>query len=439
MRRIICNSLINWKNSIGRKPLIVRGARQIGKTTCIRQFAKQEFDNLVELNFEQMLKLHRIFEKDLEPQTIIVDLQILINQQITPGKTLLFLDEIQACPRALLALRYFYELMPELHVVAAGSLLDFTIESIGLPVGRLNFLYMYPMSFLEFLWALEEDFLIKSILSQDISKECNQAVHEKSLRLLGEYMAIGGMPEAVATWRDHKNYHACLDIHHDLITAYQQDFEKYAKKTQIKYLEHVFTQAPQQLGQVLKYSKFTGDYRKRDLAPALELLKRANVITAVEYTSAQGIPLSAVSNPDDFKIIMLDVALTQTLLGLTTEDWILETEKAFINKGQIAEAFVGQELLAYSNFRQKQKLYYWRRHKRGSEAEVDYIIVNNHEIVPVEVKAGKGTTLKSMHSFLEQHQHCKYSIRFSTHNYSIYHNLHSYPLYAVMKLKHSES
>ena len=433
MHRIIHNELKNWKISDNRKPLVLRGARQIGKTTCIRQFAK-DFDSYVEINFEQMKQVHALFDGDLDPQKVLIDLQVLMKQQIIPGQTLLFFDELQSCPQALLSLRYFYELMPQLHLIAAGSLLEFAIETIGLPVGRVNFLYMYPMSFLEFLWALDEGRLVDAIVNQDPVVSCNNSIHEKALRLLGEYMAIGGMPEAVVNWRDHKNYQACLEIHYDLVAAYQQDFEKYAKRSQVKYLEHVLKQLPYQLGESLQYAKFSGNYRKRELSPAVELLQRANVITGVYDTPAQGLPLGAGIDPDNFKVIMLDVALTQALLGMTAEVWILDPQAAFVNKGALAEAFVGQELLAYGNPRQKQQLYYWRRNQRGSEAEVDYVIAKDNEIIPIEVKSGKGTTLKSMHSFLASHM-SPYGIRFSTHNYSVYEKIHSYPLYATFKLK----
>lgn len=434
MQREIYNHLINWKKNSARKPLIIRGARQIGKTTTVQQFGK-EFSNLVELNFERQSALHSIFANDLEPKKIITDLQVLLHQKITPGETLLFLDEVQACPRALLALRYFYELMPTLHVIAAGSLLEFCIDEIGLPVGRVQFLYVYPMSFKEFLWALDEAFLVDAIMNHDMKSSFQKAIHEKALRLFGEYIAIGGMPEAVALWRDKKNYQLCQDIHHDLITAYRQDFEKYARKSQIKYVEHVFSQSLFQLTQLFQFSKIPGEYRKRELLPALTLLEKANVLTRIQQIQTVGLPLNAHADPHHFKIIMLDVALTQTLLGLTSDQWILNTENEFINKGAIAEAFVGQELLTYHNSRQLAKLYYWQRNKRGSEAEVDYLVVQNNKIFPLEVKSGKGGTLKSMHLFLKQYDQTEFGIRFSTQNFSIHDKVISFPLYAVMILQ----
>lgn len=438
MKREIVNCLINWKKSDERKPLIIRGARQVGKTTGVRQLG-ETFTNFIELNFEQQSALNSIFSNDLDPKKIIIDLQVLTQQKIIPGKTLLFFDEVQVCPRALLALRYFYELMPELHVIAAGSLLEFCIEQIGLPVGRVQFLYAYPMSFKEFLWALDENFLVDAILSHDFNQPMQSAIHEKALRLFGEYIAIGGMPEAVQAWRDHKNYQRCQNIHHDLIAAYKQDFEKYAKKSQIKYVEHVFEQIPLQLGQQFQFSKISGDYRKRELLPALILLEKANVVTRVQQTQGYGFPLNAHADPHYFKMNMVDIALTQTLLGLTSEQWILDTENAFFNKGAIAEAFVGQELLAYHSARQAAKLYYWRRNQRGSEAEIDYLIAQNKKIIPVEVKAGKGSTLKSMHLFLQQYTQSALGIRFSAQNFSVYEKIISYPLYAVMLVVETEN
>jgi predicted AAA+ superfamily ATPase len=322
--------------------------------------------------------------------------------------------------------------MPELHVIAAGSLLEFAIDQVGVPVGRVQFLHAYPMSFKEFLWALDETFLADAILNHDPHHAFHPTNHEKALRLFGEYTAIGGMPEAVLQWRDHKNYLQCQIIHTDLISAYKQDFEKYAKKSQIKYVEHVFKEAPLQLGHQFQFSKMQGDFRKRELSPALTLLEKANIATRVQQVHAHGFPLSAHADPNYFKIILLDVALTQALLRVIPTEWILNTHNAFINKGDIAEAFVGQELMAYRNPRQDTALYYWRRNQRGSEAEIDYLIEQQGSIVPIEVKAGKGNTLKSMRTFLQTYPDTPHGIRFSTQNFSVHESIISYPLYAVM-------
>ena len=433
MERTIFSELTRWQQDPHRKPLILRGARQVGKTTVVRQLGKQ-FDSFVELNFEESAHLCDIFASNLDTTRIISDLQIMTGKTISPGHTLLFLDEIQACPPALLALRYLYESIPHLHVIAAGSLLEFAIEEVGLPVGRVSFLYLYPMSFIEFLLALDEAPLAEAILQQKATQPFSDPVHQKALRLLGEYIAIGGMPESVYLWKKNKNYRQCVDVHHDLLTAYRQDFEKYARRSQIKYVEHVFQQIPQQMGGQFRWSNIPGDFRARELTPALELLKKANVTTPIFQTAGWGIPLGAHANPKQFKLITLDIALAQAQLGVTSEAWILTPEKAFINKGTVAEAMVGQELLAYANPRQHPQLFYWHRQKKSSQAEVDYLVSQNTHIIPIEVKSGSGSTLKSLHQFLKERPETPYGIRYSTQNYSVFEKIHSYPLYAVSSI-----
>jgi hypothetical protein len=430
MKRIVDQDLKDWKTSPHRKPLMIRGARQVGKTTAVRNLGRS-FPHFVEINFESAVKWRAIFDKNLDAKLLLVDLELMTEQKIIPGKTLLFFDEIQACPQAMLALRYFYEQLPELHVIAAGSLLDFAIEEVGVPVGRVQFLYMYPMSLIEFLWAQDKAMLVDAILSASCDAPLSAVVHDKLNRLLGEYLAIGGMPEAVLHWTKTQDYQGCLDIHHDLLTAFKQDFHKYARTTQIKHVEHLFRTIPQQAGRIFRYTHIPGEFRKRELEPALALLIKANIMTPVVSSSAQGIPLGAQSNIDKFKLILLDVALMQALLGLTSSDWILNPEQVFINKGMVAEAFVGQELLTYGSARQAQHLYYWHRNQPSSQAEVDYLMVKNQAIIPVEVKAGKGSTLRSMHAFLKEHPNTPYGIRFSTQNYSVFDKIHSCPLYAV--------
>ncbi|OGT51033.1 MAG: hypothetical protein A3F17_05595 [Gammaproteobacteria bacterium RIFCSPHIGHO2_12_FULL_41_15] len=433
MQRLIDKQLADWKQDKHRKPLIIRGARQVGKTSTVRHLA-QSFKSYVEINLEEMHDLHIHFEGNLDPEIIIRNLGLSLHTKIIPGETLLFIDEAQALPRSLIALRYFYEKMPALHVIAAGSLLDFAIDQVGVPVGRVSFLYMHPMSLIEFLWAMDKKILADGILKQLPSEPFNAAIHNMAMKFVGEYMAVGGMPEAVATWRDTQDYKQCLKIHHDIISAYEQDFQKYAKETQIKHVEQIFRQMPLQLTKQFKYTNIPGNYRKRELQPALRLLEKACIIKPVYSAAANGLPLGGESNPEHFKTIMLDVALTEALLGQTNEEWILHPNESAINRGNITEAFVGQEILAYSTPLLRKDLYYWHKDSRSSQAEVDYVVNINHHIIPIEVKASKGSTLKSMHSFLESHPHAPYGIRISAHNYSVYKNIHSYPLYAVAAL-----
>ncbi|MFH1832388.1 MAG: ATP-binding protein [bacterium] len=431
MRRLIDYQLIAWKTNPYRKSLLLHGARQVGKTYAIRQLGAL-FDNFIEVNFEVQPKLKTLFEQDLNPKRILRDICVAIGaKQLVPGTTLLFFDEIQAVPQAIISLRYFYEMMPELHVVAAGSLLDFSIEQVGVPVGRVQSLYMHPMSFIEYLVALGQQRAVDAIFNQDYNKEMSSVIHDKLIGLLAQYTALGGMPQVVDVWRNTQDLFQCAAIHQSLLSSYRQDFYKYAKQKQVEHLRAIFDNIPLQLGRKFKYSEVEGGYRSRELSPGLDLLCTADVAQKVWYTAGQGIPLGAQKRLDDFKVILLDVGLSQATLGLQLGDWLLQPVATFVNKGEHVEALVGQELLAYTNPIYDAETYYWHRRKVGGEAEIDYLIQDNEFIIPIEVKSGKGTTLKSMHVFLENHPQSPYGIKFSTQNYSVYQNIRSLPLYAV--------
>lgn len=430
MKRLIDHYLREWKNSPYRKSLLLRGARQVGKTYAVRQLGKS-YKSFIEINFEINISAKDIFERDLEPERIIRDLSLLAGQQIVPGESLLFFDEIQETPRVLTALRYFYEKLPELHVIAAGSLLDFTIQSVGIPVGRVSSLYMYPLSFFEFLCACGHEILAQAILPGAITAPLNDAVHHKLLMLFGEYCAIGGMPEVVMRWRETQDPMLCFEILHTLVDTYRQDFGKYAERFQIKYLSVLFNAIPRLLGAKFKYSAIEGEYRKRELSPCLDLLTTAGVAHSVMRTAGNGIPLGAEVDLEIFKVIFLDGALGQALLGLDIKAWFLHPEQEFVNKGSFVEALVGQELLAHAHPAHKAQLFYWCRNAAGSEAEIDYLIAVEGKVVPVEVKSGVGSTLKSMHMFLGSHPQSPYGLRFSMQNYSVHEKIHSYPLYAI--------
>ncbi len=431
MKRLVDHFLIEWKNRAERKPLLLRGARQVGKTHAVRMLGKK-FDFFLEINLESNQLARKIIEKDLDVDRIMFQLSEFLEQPIVPGKTLLFFDEIQNVPQALIALRYFYEKVPALHVIAAGSLLDFAIEQVGVPVGRVSTLYMYPLSFLEFLVALGHETWAKSILDLSLIDAMNEAVHEKLVNLVGVYLAIGGMPAAINQWIRTRGSRDVKIIHSELIYAYEQDFGKYAKKHQIKYLNLLFLKAIEQLAQKFMYARI-GEYQKRELAPALELLEKAGLIYKVMYSAGQGIPLGAQADSNIFKIVFLDVGLSQALLKLDIIPWFIEPLNALVNKGQIVEAFVAQELLAYSDPIHKESLFYWNRENRSSEAEVDYLIQLKEQVVPVGVKAGINKRIKSMHIFLETHVQSDYGIRFWPGGAAIEKNIYSYPLYAIIR------
>lgn len=431
MRRLIDYYLLEWVKNPYRKSLILHGARQVGKTYAVRQLGTK-FDTFIEVNFEANPKLASLFEQNLDPNRIFRDLCTAIDIKLPiPEKTLLFFDEIQAAPQAIIALRYFYEMMPNLHIIAAGSLLNFAIEQVGMPVGRVQSLYMHPMSFIEYLVALDYYQVVDAIFSHDFHKEFSPVIHDKLIGLFAQYSAIGGMPQAVDVWHKTQDLQECAAIHQSILTSYRQDFYKYARQKQVNHVRALFDCIPLQLGKKFKYSEIEGNYRSRELSPGLDLLCNADVAQKVWYSAGQGIPLGSQKSLDDFKVILLDVGLSQAILGLQPGDWLLQPENAFINKGEHIESLIGQELLAYTNPIYDAELYYWNRRKAGGEAEIDYLIQDNEHIIPIEVKSGKGTTLKSMYVFLKSHANSPYGIKFSTQNYSVFQNIRSLPLYAV--------
>ena len=412
----------------------------MGKSYLAREFGR-EFESFVEINFEFSPQLCATFEKDLDPKRIVRDLSLFTGKEIVPGKTLLFLDEIQECPHCLKSLRYFYEKLPELHVIAAGSLIDFILEEIGLPVGRIKPLYLYPLSFMEFLEAMGQRLLRQEIDSIDQIKELPLILHNKLMDLLGEYLAVGGMPEAVQEWVNSGNIKHCSTIHQTLVDTYRQDFSKYARKSEQKYVDIVFNSIPRLLGKKFVYSSVSPELRTRELRPALDLLVKAGVAHVVYHSSSNGVPLGAEVNPSICKVIFLDIALAQSLLGLDQGQWILKPAESIVNRGQITEAFVGQELLAYSSPFRKRSLHYWLREKSGSRAEVDYVSEWKGKVVPVEVKSGKAGTLKSLNFFLQTKNTTPFGLQFSPNGYSI--NLErrivSVPLYGISAAEHLES
>lgn len=256
MRRNIEKDLKKWKDDRHRKPLLLRGARQVGKTYIVEKFARDNFSNYIEINFERKPELCQIFDT-LEPKRIVTALELATNSQVVPGETLVFLDEIQECPKAIMALRYFKEEMPELHLIGAGSLLEFVLndENFRMPVGRIQFLYLYPLSFFEFLTASGNEKLRKYLNEIDLSFPIEEAIHQRLLDLIREYMILGGMPAIIHEYLLQQNVQSCQEIQTDLLATYRADFGKYARTSQHKYLQLLFERAPGLVAQWFKYSK----------------------------------------------------------------------------------------------------------------------------------------------------------------------------------------
>jgi len=400
MKRLIEKELLKWKNQEDRLPLIVRGARQVGKSFTIERFGKENFKNLITLNFEFKPAYSDCFES-FDPNLIVSRIELMTEMDLTDGESLLFLDEIQQCPKALLSLRYFKEKRPNLHVIAAGSLLEFALkeEDFSFPVGRVMFLYMRPLSFHEFLLNAGYTKLLKEIEMISLSRTLDAVVHEHTLRLVREYMLVGGMPAVVNKYIETKSFLEVQRLQSALIESYRNDFGRYASKAQFKYLQKFFDKAPFLVGQVFKYVKVDPEARSRELKIALEQLCWTGLINRVFLTSANGVPLQSEVNDKKFKLVFLDIGLMQNAnkidpnIVLTQDIWQ-------VNEGALAEQFVGQEFLAYGNFYENTTLYYWEREEAGSTAEVDYIAQVGAKIVPIEVKAGSAGHLKSLKRFM---------------------------------------
>jgi predicted AAA+ superfamily ATPase len=316
-------------------------------------------------------------------------------------------------------------------LISAGSLIEFSVEKIGLPVGRISMLYIYPVSFFEYLATVENEELLSILRESSSSFYINEAFHIRLLSRLGEYIAIGGMPETLNAWISTKDLSNCVRIQNSLIDTYRQDFERYGQKHQIKYLEKIFNKIPSVVGEKFKFTKISDEYRKRELEPAMELLEKAGLVHRIYHTHANGFPLGAEMDFEKYKVIFIDVGLSNSVFGTNAKGWILNPLEEFVNRGSIAEAFVGQELLAYSDPNVKAQLFYWHREARASNAEVDYVIAINDRIFPVEVKSGAAGRLRSMAYFQKEHSNSSQGIRFYSGIPAKDENFVSYPLYSI--------
>jgi predicted AAA+ superfamily ATPase len=433
MKRNIDAELIKWQRSTARIPLLLRGARQVGKTFAVKQLAKQAFTNHVEINFEFEPFYADCFQS-LDPKQIITRITDISRQPITPGETLLFLDEIQNCPQAIMALRYFKERMPELHVIGAGSLLEFTInnEHFSMPVGRIQYMHMNPLSLREYIEALGYEGLLKQIRHASIEAPLDLALHNKLLLLTREYLLTGGMPEAVQAYIETENFQESQYKQTILLNTYRNDFGKYAKKTDYKYLQKIFDQTPALLGQQIKYSKIEPHMRSRDLKEAITNLSQAGVVRIIYATSASGLPLQALINEKKFKLLFVDVGLVTRATQLSINH-ILNDDINLMNQGAISEQLVGQELLAYQDCRLEPQLHYWARDQLGSQAEVDYLITHEDQIIPIEVKSGTTGKLKSLHLFLREKK-IPLGIRISETPLTLNNHVLSVPFYLISEL-----
>ena len=372
----------------------------MGKSTLVKLFAKKASLNLIEINLELHPDLNAVFATLDLPQ-IILNLQSIAGRQIRKQGCILFLDEIQATPNALAALRYFYEQMPELPVIAAGSLLEFSLanHSFSMPVGRIEYLHLGPMTFHEYLEAVDPAGL--ELLDQlNPHRQFPIKAHQRLLLRQREFMLTGGMPEAVDVFRISGSFDEVVSVQNSICNTYMDDFSKYARQKDLGQLQVLFKTIPRVIGNKLKYANLLPDTRSAYVKNILNLLSMARIFTKVTRSDCSGLPLAAGANPKFSKLIFLDVGLVARLLGTDWLDLQHLQERTFVNEGPLAEQFIGQHL--HWDAQTASELHYWAKESSKSNAELDFVVSHGGLIVPIEVKAGKSGSLKSLHVFMQR-------------------------------------
>ncbi|OGT32526.1 MAG: hypothetical protein A3C44_02130 [Gammaproteobacteria bacterium RIFCSPHIGHO2_02_FULL_39_13] len=433
MRRQIYTHLKRWEISPSRMPLLVRGARQIGKTYIIELFAKTEFEDYLMINFEIQPEYKSCFST-LDPKIILERLEFISKKNIVAGKTLLFLDEIQECSEAIQSLRYFKERYATLHIIGAGSLLEFTLNEaeFRMPVGRIEFLYMYPLNFSEFLNALGYEKLIQHLLQANITSGVDSVAHDQLLKHLKLFFVLGGMPAVVQAYINGESLLRCQEIQAFLLNTYRNDFGKYASRANQQHCRRIFEKAPTLIAKHFKYSDVDPDAQSRSLKIALQLLIQAGLLLPIYETKANSLPLNAAINEKKFKILLVDVGFVNfgTQLNATV---LMQDNLLLTNDGALAEQFVGQELIATQPNFYEPALYFWQQNKRNDSAEIDYIIQHQKNILPIEVKAGKTGRLRSLHAFIDKHKSA-IGIKISEEPLRFDGKILSLPLYMISEL-----
>jgi predicted AAA+ superfamily ATPase len=439
MIRDIEEELLRWKNSAHRMPLIVRGARQTGKTYSIEKFGKYHFKNILTVNFELNPEAIICF-KNLDPKKIIFSLNGLFDDPITPGATLLFLDEIQLCKQAIVSLRYFYEKMPDLHVIAAGSLLEFVLgdENFSMPVGRAEYLYFSPLNFREYLIAKETHGLLNCIQNSTSKEKIPAEIHARGINLAKEYAIVGGMPQVVRAFVTDENLNTAKHLQTQVINTYRDDFGKYGPRLNHQILESLFSKAHFLVAKQFKFRDVNPDIQAAQIKPSLNALLKAGIYHPVFMSTTMALPLNASINYKKFKLLSLDIGLLNNM-GKLDSDIILNDNFQQLHQGRLCEQYVGQELINYLPRTESPELFYWDRAKKNSMAELDYLTVINGKIIPIEVKSGKTGRLKSLKLFLEENKNSDYvsqiGVKISQDNLEFKDNILSIPLYMISELE----
>lgn len=399
MKRYAENAMLRWFKGTNRKPLVLRGARQVGKSTLVRQFAAAQGLTLNEINLERHLNLRKSFAT-LDIHQILQELDVIVGRKVDSPNSLLFLDEIQEVPEALSALRYFYEDRPYLPVVSAGSLLEFALteKRIAMPVGRVSYLYLGPMSFAEFLEEMAPD-LVQYAQSAALVNSIPDIAHDRLNRCVRQFMFVGGMPEAVAAFSA-EGLSAVNEVQRMLLESYEDDFSKYARSVDLALMQEIFRNLSPMACRKVKYVNFSREVSSREVKGVLNLFRKAMLCNAVYASKCEGVPLFSQTEEGVWKELFLDVGLMNRACGI---DWMMlerMDEVRFVNEGAMAEQFVGQHLLYRRNGLERPQLAYWLREGGKNNAEVDFVVSEGTDIFPVEVKAGKSGTLKSLRELI---------------------------------------
>ena len=432
MQRKITSELLAWKNKKNRMPLIVNGARQIGKTYSIREFGKQEFANVVYINLERNTPLREIFDGDISPSRIIPAIENDTGQRIKANETLIFFDEIQACERALTSLKYFCEDAPEYYVVAAGSLLGVAVnrEKYSFPVGKVNQLHMFPFDFEEFLWAMGRTKLAEEIKKHFASNEAmDKFIHKLALEYLKKYLVTGGMPAAIKKLIETESFIEVANAQTDIYNEYVADMAKYANTATSIKIRACYNSIPAQLtkeNRKFQYKMVQKGGTATIFGESIEWLNFAGTILKCQKITEGNIPIAVYQYFPDFKLYMADVGMLVLKSQIPVSLLLAEGSEENTFMGAFVENYVAQAFTA-----NKIPLYYW---KNDNTAEVDFVLQQGVNVVPVEVKRGVNTRSKSLNMFVKQYK-CPYAIRISQKNFGFENGIRSVPLYAVFCIK----
>jgi hypothetical protein len=427
MHRSVYQELLSWKTSASRKPLLVQGARQVGKTWLLKEFGKKEYADCAYFNFEETPHLSLVFKSDLTPGKVLESLSAYQGRLILSQSTLLFFDEIQACPEALTSLKYFCEQAPDVHLVAAGSLLGVSVgKTSSFPVGKVNFLSMYPLSFFEFLKAMGEDLLVDLLKGKTALDPITGLLHEKLSGLLKVFLFTGGMPEVVESYLRTRDFAAVRKIQKEILSAYERDFSKHTTATRAVRVSEIWRSIPSQLAREnkkFKYSDVKTRGRAAQFESAVEWLRCAGLVyPSVNVTTAR-LPLSGYEEHARFKVYVNDCGLLGAMVDLPAQVIVLGDRLFAEYNGAFVENFVAAELAR----RNEGRLHYWISE---GIAEVDFLVVHSSMILPLEVKSGLNRNVKSLRVYAEKYKPSR-MYRTSPRNFECREDFANFPLYAI--------